>query len=804
MVTGPPSKSQQIIRQAYEYFQNDLLPIPIAANGTKQPIAKYGKLQKRKIEYTDEVFDELWPDGRIAGIALLTGPCSDNLEVLDIDDPTIVPAFEASLPAEIYSKLVINCTPRGVQGGRHYWYRTTTPVTKKGIVAYQLYEDENGEEKRKAKIETTNYCIAPGSPPETHKTGGLYETVRGSMTSLPRLTDEERELLMRCAMAFTDFTPPPSKNEDNAPSRKSGIIATVGDDFNANASWEDILEPHGYTFVQVADHRWQVRRPGKDRGISLTVGDLSQNGNSLLINFSSSTPFEVYSPGAEGEKAKAGVYTKFGAYTLLNHKGNEEEHFKEAVADLRAKNYGPPPLTDVSLAERVVIYNEDNLKYCPAFKGDKWLEWDGQRYRRENTSAADTVVIQTIRTLPHDNPDDVSLHEFSAKSQTNAKIVAVRTRLQNLPEMQVKQDDLDNHKWLLNLQNGTYDMEAGTFRKHSKKDMLTKLAPFPYRKGERCPHFMRFMEEMTKDKDGKERPEFVDFFARFMAVTCLGVVKDHFFGVLYGDGGNGKGTIIHVMEQLLGEDFSHVVAANALISKKHVPHPTELAQFRGKRFTPIQEFDSNQRLDSALVKSLTGGDTMNARECHKDYLNFTPSHTIWLATNYLPEVDDDSDGFWRRVFLIPFDQKIDPQLVVDLKENLTEELPGIFNFILGGLEAWKASGKLEMPEAIRAATERYREESHSVITWIKARTDTSEDSTTTVQAAYDDYIQYCRDNDIDETYSKKKFGNVIVRRRIGTRERDNKSRYYRGFSLKPDRNSKAFDDMDASGEGDDS
>lgn len=67
-------------------------------------------------------------------------------------------------------------------------------------------------------------------------------------------------------------------------------------------------------------------------------------------------------------------------------------------------------------------------------------------------------------------------------------------------------------------------------------------------------------------------------------------------------------------------------------------HPTGLLDLRGVRFATCQETDAGRRLDVAVVKRLTGGDTIRARRMRQDYIEFTPSHQPFLITNQLPKV----------------------------------------------------------------------------------------------------------------------------------------------------------------------
>ncbi len=103
----------------------------------------------------------------------------------------------------------------------------------------------------------------------------------------------------------------------------------AGDDFNESADWADILEPLGAILHhEASDGERYWTRPGKDRrdGHSATTG-YADDADRLKVF----TPH--WPPFADGE-----VYTKFGAYALLNHGGD----YKAAARALAEQGYGQP------------------------------------------------------------------------------------------------------------------------------------------------------------------------------------------------------------------------------------------------------------------------------------------------------------------------------------------------------------------------------------------------------------------------------------------------------------------------------
>ena len=107
----------------------------------------------------------------------------------------------------------------------------------------------------------------------------------------------------------------------------SGGELRPGDDFNARACWDEILQPAGWVEVTRRGKTVFWRRPGKDgRTWSATTGHCVSDAGELLYVFSANAaPF-----------APMKSYSRFAAYTLLNHAGD----YKAAARALAGKGYG--------------------------------------------------------------------------------------------------------------------------------------------------------------------------------------------------------------------------------------------------------------------------------------------------------------------------------------------------------------------------------------------------------------------------------------------------------------------------------
>jgi Bifunctional DNA primase/polymerase, N-terminal len=299
--------------------------VPIRVDGTKQPaLLGWREYQKRRASARE--LDE-WFSGGEPGIAFITGAVSGNLEALDFDAPLIFDAWlrrvqQDPVLAALYDHVSWGYLESTPAGGKHLLYRCDS------VEGNQKLASRPDGDRRKTLIETRGegglIIVAP-SRGQVHPSGKPYMLLRGGVTSIRTITAHQRSLLLAVARSF-DTMPPVDLS--SIPPRKPLLLRSgvdelrPGDLFNQQASWEEVLIPHGWQLARTNDGESYWRRPGKrGPGISATT---NHNGHDLLYVFSTSTVFEC-------EKG----YTKFSVYALLNHHGD----FTAAARELAEQGY---------------------------------------------------------------------------------------------------------------------------------------------------------------------------------------------------------------------------------------------------------------------------------------------------------------------------------------------------------------------------------------------------------------------------------------------------------------------------------
>src|SRR5262249_49233706 len=135
--------------------------------------------------------------------------------------------------------------------------------------------EEKGDEHDRLKvlIETRGqggFIVAAPSHGSVHSSGNPYRLRRGGVETNLTHSPQEREALHELARTF-DEMPRPGPRNDGTRDRNNGGIRP-GDDFNARARWNEILESRGWIRIFERGGETYWRRPGKPDGISATTG----------------------------------------------------------------------------------------------------------------------------------------------------------------------------------------------------------------------------------------------------------------------------------------------------------------------------------------------------------------------------------------------------------------------------------------------------------------------------------------------------------------------------------------------------
>lgn len=231
---------------------------------------------------------------------------------------------------------------------------------------------------------------------------------------------------------------------------------------------------------------------------------------------------------------------------------------------------------------------------------------------------------------------------------------------------------------LVALGNGVYNVEQDEFYDHAPEYRLRSALPFDYDPDAECPNIDAFLTKVTDGDDVAKQTLY-----EWVGYCLVDGYPIHAFLLLHGDGGNGKGTFLNLLETFLGAEN----VSNVGLSKITSDDRFALAQLDGKLANMDRDIPGRSITTEQLsaLKKLAAGEPKQAEHKHEDPFTLENSAKLAFAANEPPRFYEASDSVARRLLDIEFPVPIagteDEKSEAWLRETLMndEELAGLFN-----------------------------------------------------------------------------------------------------------------------------
>jgi putative DNA primase/helicase len=428
-------------------------------------------------------------------------------------------------------------------------------------------------------------------------------------------------------------------------------------------------------------------------------------------------------------------------------------------------------LTDTGNSERFAARFGNRIRFVPEF-GEYLVFEDGRLVL--DVGAVRTLEMTRMVTREMRASGDMRIAGFGVKSEKRSARENMRVLAQSLPGLAVPPSALDADPWMLSCPNGLVDLRTGEMRAARLEDLVTKRTGAQYVAGAPAPRWRRFIAEVTVGDVDLE-----GYLQRTVGYSLTGCTGEQVFFFLYGDGANGKGTFVKVLQRALG-DYAGTLKTEALMAQYGQAHPTELVPLFGSRFVTANEVPDGRSWNEARLKELTGEDRLTARRMHENFWTFEPTHKLWISGNCRPRVHGDDFGLWRRVRVIPFEARF--AVNQNLLKELLTELPGVLAWAVEGSLAWQRDG-LGLPERVRRATADYQERENVVGQFVEEACYRNEDLVSATADLYGGFTRWCERTG-ERPPAKRGFSDRLER--LGFKRSGNKnSRGFIGIGLMP-------------------
>jgi P4 family phage/plasmid primase-like protien len=349
----------------------------------------------------------------------------------------------------------------------------------------------------------------------------------------------------------------------------------------------------------------------------------------------------------------------------------------------------------------------DEFRYVSEW--GKWFRWTGTYWKRLETSAA----ADTARRMLAAEAETIANPDARRALQFARKVSAVMAMVRTDPQIDVATDIWDQHPYLLNTPAGTIDLTTGKIRKHDPPDHLTQITKVSPADTADCPQFLAFLDRIFDPQS-----ELITYHQKLFGYCLSGDVSEQQFWFGHGFGNNGKSLLLNTVAYCLGS-YHRRTAVETFTLKPQDQHTTAIADLRGARLVTASESKENRIWDEALIKEMTGEETIKARFMRQDFFDIPITWKIYIFGNHKPRLLNIGEAIVRRANLVPFAVKI-PEAERDRKMagKLKSEAPGILRWMIVGYSCYLKEG-LKPPLIVATATKTWMDDQDSIGQWIE-------------------------------------------------------------------------------------
>jgi P4 family phage/plasmid primase-like protien len=255
----------------------------------------------------------------------------------------------------------------------------------------------------------------------------------------------------------------------------------------------------------------------------------------------------------------------------------------------------------------------------------------------------------------------------------SSKVTEIKGHIMRLTYHAREEFDADINT--INLKNGLYDWKNNLLREHSSGYLSMNQKSIVYDKNAKTKLFGKFLSEVLYPRDIRTAID-------AMAYTFHRDYDIEVIFILYGVGANGKTVFTSLLTHLHGKNNVSNVPLPTILRNRFA-----LSDLENKDLNIDNELPGYMITEAAVLKRLTGGSRQPVRIERKNQKAYdtTLYAKLFFNANKMPESEDMSDAYNRRVIIISFPNRFDgatedKQLIAKLTTE--QEVSGIFNLLM--------------------------------------------------------------------------------------------------------------------------
>lgn len=404
------------------------------------------------------------------------------------------------------------------------------------------------------------------------------------------------------------------------------------------------------------------------------------------------------------------------------------EHTKNNLPDFDYANITHYKADDIGTAEFFSELVKDFMCYVPeekAFYIYNGIIWE-KDVIKENLKAGKLLMdfVATAQKLipqkpvgspkewtPEETEQETINGAFRSQYKTLGNANGRERVMKDIKKLLYKsRKSFDTQPELLNCKNCTYNLETGETQPHKASDFLTKCVNADYDSNAHNERFDKFIDEICESDEERKTA-----LQTALGYSLMGATPEECFFIAYGKSTrNGKGTLFDLVLDVIGDyglqmDFDTIARSGTKDASRATP---DLARLVGVRYVLVNEPQKGTCFNEGLTKQLTGSDNITARPLFGATIEFKPLFAIFITTNNLPSISDDTLFTSDRIRILPFEKHFtEAERDTSLKSTLRKGngRASVLNWLIEGYKLYKEHGLTDTKIA-QATLRQYRKE----------------------------------------------------------------------------------------------
>ena len=447
--------------------------------------------------------------------------------------------------------------------------------------------------------------------------------------------------------------------------------------------------------------------------------------------------------------------------------GNEGNSIWKSALDFVARN---------RKTEEVQVQNAEKMEVNDSENGDLVVsitEEVMQKYTFATMNDTDEIYYYDVQEGMYLAGGEVLIRtkaEESEKSISTFKVNEIANKIRR--RTYVTRTEFDKDSNVLNVKNGLLNIITGQFILHATNYLSLVQLPINYEPKTKCPNILRFLGQILRPKD-------VFTVLQLFGYCLYRTAKYEKSVICYGNGDNGKGTLLKLFECFLGiQNVSHA-SIHELNSDKFA-----IADLHRKLANICADLKAEKLTNSGNFKMLTSGDMIRAQKKHGQPFDFRNNAKLIFSANEIPESKDQTYAYFKRWIILIFNKLFQgDERDTNLIDKLTtdEELSGLLNLAIIALKQLIQDNGFIHIDDVHTIQREYNQNATTIEEFLnsKCRIDLAgRDSYTICRDLYHSYAAHCKDSNKIPIGDNVFGGHLIARGIKKERKMVNRSREY--------------------------